>query len=52
LHCAYSRTDRSIGRKCTPDAARIDQEALTALSRDLSSDAHKDIKGLVILRDN
>lgn len=35
-----------------PDAARIDRDALTALSRDLSADAHKDIKGLVILRDN
>jgi len=35
-----------------PDAARIDRDALTALSRDLSSDAHQDIKGLVILRDN
>src|ERR1700678_249813 len=35
-----------------PDAARIDRDALTALSRDLSSDPHKDIKGLVIVRDN
>ena len=35
-----------------PGAARIDQDALTALSRDLSSDPHKDIKGMVILRYN
>ena len=35
-----------------PGAARIDQDALTALSRELSSDPHKDVKGLVILRDN
>jgi CubicO group peptidase (beta-lactamase class C family) len=35
-----------------PEAARIDRDALSKLSHDLSADPHKDIKGLVILRGN
>jgi CubicO group peptidase (beta-lactamase class C family) len=35
-----------------PNAARIDQNALAGLSQELSSDPHRDIKGVVILRNH